>query len=134
MQTALNSLKWDIICAAVSGHDGSGTFLESAGCGRLDKNSSPGGTRVAIRSLPRFIGATGVNRLLLKVDVEGEENKIFPELLSALPQQSALHLETHHGLGFWFDLSAKLQSCGFETHIVRNRDPFVDAVAIRNRT
>jgi hypothetical protein len=39
--------------------------------------------------------------LLLKLDVEGEEARVIPELFDVVPQESAIFFEIHYGEAGW---------------------------------
>jgi hypothetical protein len=80
---------------------------------------------------PKFVRDMGVSNLLLKMDIEGEEKNLVPELLSFLPRTCALFIETHHGFEGWQTMSMLLKGVGFTTGITRDRSPYVDGWAIR---
>ena len=50
---------------------------------------------VQVVDLPAMLSQRRPERLLLKLDVEGEETHIIPALLDVLPREAAVFFETH---------------------------------------
>jgi hypothetical protein len=65
------------------------------------------------------------------MDIEGEEQRLLPHLLPALPKQCFLFIETHEGEAAREELLLTLQRSGFEIHVTRIREPYADLYAIR---
>jgi len=89
-------------------------------------------TMVDVVDLPEFVRNLGASSLLLKLDVEGEEERLVPALLSVLPQRCALFFETHRGRESWEAICGQLQDVGFSVELLRERDAFRDGVAVRS--
>ncbi len=88
-------------------------------------------TMVEVVDLPEFVRNLGATSLLLKLDVEGEEERLMPELLPVLPPQCAIFFETHRGQESWEAIDDQLRGAGFTVDLLRERGPFRDGVAVR---
>jgi FkbM family methyltransferase len=123
----------EIRCAAVSTTDGEAAF-EGAGCGGRLVDSGTA-RRVAVEDLRRVIAARAPERLLLKLDVEGEEAHLIPALLPQLPRRCALFFEWHQGADAYARLEADLRAAGFTAGTVREHSTdgvrYIDAFAQR---
>jgi hypothetical protein len=110
------------------------SFLGAGFSGRLttadvDADMS---TRVRVVNLCKIIYELAPARLLLKLDVEGEEKHLIPELVHVLPPTSALFFESHDGDEEFEALAVLLQEAGFAVSRKRTRaDSFIDAFATR---
>lgn len=135
-QLAINSVSITIENAAVSIRDGEGWFKwECSNSGSLqnaDRRNSKGNVRVRTVKPHSLIGDSGKNALLLKLDIEGEELNILPELIPVLPTQCAIFFEVHGGEAAWNEFDSRLKNAGFQVRQTRERYPFADGVAIRN--
>ena len=70
--------------------------------------------------------------LLLKLDVEGEEAKIMPDLVPLLPPTCAVFFESHNGEDGFRDMERHLTAAGFAVQRNRTHDElYVDAFALR---
>jgi FkbM family methyltransferase len=120
--------------AAVSTADGDGAFV-GGGCGGHLADASPGTVRVPIRSLLAELEDLKPERLLLKLDIEGEEARLLPALLPVLPPTCALFFEWHQGRASFDEMSAQLGHAGFQTSVVREHQfddvVYIDAFAQR---
>lgn len=69
--------------------------------------------------------------LLLKMDVEGSEEMILPDILPHLPQRCVIWVETHFDEDRARELLAPYGAAGFEISMIRSRpDPESDVVFI----
>jgi len=68
---------------------------------------------------------------VLKLDVEGEETALLPDIIDRLPQTAAVFLETHRGDASWDEAARLLVAHGFATTLTRRRHRFTDGRAIR---
>lgn len=110
----------DVRRMAVSTVDGQAPF-EGEGCGgRL--SGSGAAPRVEVQDLRRVLGERNPQRLLLKMDVEGEEVRLLPVLLPTLPRCCAMFVEWHHGLDSYEAFAGVLSSCGFATAVLREHE------------
>jgi FkbM family methyltransferase len=136
-QIRANSLQADLQCVAVSTEDGEALFEADRGCaGALVEE--PVETRATITvttlDLGSYIRKLKSMRLLLKLDVEGAEEKLLPVIADVLPQNCVVFLETHRGEDSWRRLSNLLTQHGFTVSQTRRRDIYTDGVAIRTST
>lgn len=120
--------------AAVSTGDGEAWF-SGGGCGgRLGEESS-GAVRVPVRSLLGVIEELQPQRLLLKLDIEGEEANLLPAVVPGLPRQCAMYFEWHHGVDSFAERCASLADHGFQTSLIRQHEiegvRYIDAFAQR---
>jgi FkbM family methyltransferase len=120
---------------AVSIADGEAAFAGD-GCGGHLVTDSVGTVRVPVRNLLAVLDELKPRRLLLKLDIEGEEASLLPALLPVLPRQSAVFFEWHHGADSFAPMSALLGSSGFATSLVRRHEldgtVYIDAFAQRS--
>jgi FkbM family methyltransferase len=90
---------------------------------------------VTVSDLRDFV--EGAQRLLLKVDIEGEEKVVLPATLDILPETCAIFFEWHHGEDDYLRMEETLKTAGFSTMRLRTWVPgdngvvFVDAFAQR---
>jgi FkbM family methyltransferase len=134
-----NGLTIDARREAVSTRDGRELF-RGAGCGgRLIHGSAHApAERVTVTDLRRIITQLAPQRLLIKLDVEGEEDTLLPAIIPILPRECALFFEWHHGESGFQDAQQLLKDVGFVVERTRTRVPchdgmeFVDAFAHRS--
>jgi len=69
--------------------------------------------------------------LLLKVDIEGEERKVLPDIVPILPDRTALFFETHSGEPGWREIETLLRAHAFDVQQINARGEFFDGFAIR---
>lgn len=117
--------------AAVSIQDGSSRFAaaeSNAGC--LAQPDATG-VDVSVLNLSPFVRADAEAALLLKIDIEGEEQRLVPHVLPVLPRRCAVFLETHHGQEPRQALVEQLVAHGFQVRQLRVREPYADLIALR---
>jgi FkbM family methyltransferase len=132
-QIGANRLEAETRLVAVSTADGKALF-EARGCGgALVEQPTHGGGTITVNTLDlsSYIRVLGASRLLLKLDVEGAEEKLLPAIVDGLPLDCVIFLETHRAEESWQRLSALLGEHGFAVMITRRRDVYIDGVAIR---
>ena len=88
--------------------------------------------RVRLIDLPALLRQRQPKRLLLKLDVEGEEKHIIPALFDALPRGAAIFFETHHGEAEWDIVKQLFAYNGFAVERRRSVDRFIDGFALRH--
>ena len=126
-------LSIEVRAEAVSTSDGTAPF-SGGGCGgRLGGTE---GSQVTVVDLRRVIATLNPQRLLLKLDVEGEELTLLPALLPMLPRCCAMFFEWHHDRGSFDRAVASLRGNGFETGVIRDNradqfTTYIDAFAQR---
>jgi FkbM family methyltransferase len=128
----------EVVPAAVSTAAGRSLFRftpnESEG-GRLSESGlrRPGAaeTEVTVVDLPAFVRRLAPASLLLKLDIEGEEERLMSPLLAALPRTCAIFFETHRGVEGWDAVRGALEAGAFSTRLLRQRDVFFDGLAVR---
>lgn len=133
---AANDLAVDLRNEAVSTNDGEAQF-SGAGCGgRLVADGDTNSVRVRTCDLRRVLTDLAPERLLLKMDIEGEEQSLLPWLLAVMPRQCALFVEWHHGESGFQDAVRMLEAAGFSVERKRTMVDdagvaFIDAFAQR---
>jgi FkbM family methyltransferase len=87
---------------------------------------------VATLDLADLINAVPAGKsLLLKVDIEGSELDFFPQCIGLLPAKCAVFLETHDGWNSLKGIKEAFENAGFRFTVLRDRDLYIDSVAIR---
>ncbi len=117
-----NGLGADVRAAAVSTTDGEAAF-SGTGCGGHLGTEGPGSIRVPVTNLCRVIRELHAERLLLKLDIEGEEALLLPALMPVLPRQCALFFEWHQGREEYQRAVSLLEAHGFVTSLTRENIP-----------
>jgi FkbM family methyltransferase len=127
---SLNGLDWDCRLGAVGAYAGN-TYLDvfNSHSARL---SSDHGVPTKVFQLAAFISELGATRLVLKIDVEGEERVMWPELIPRLPARSVVFFETHHGSDGWSEAEAHFRKNGFQMRKLIERGLFCDGCARRD--
>ena len=129
-----NGAAVEIRAEAVSTTDGTATF-SGGGCGGRLGEATPESVVVRVSDLRRVIAESRSARLLLKLDIEGEEATLLPALLAVLPRQCAIFFEWHQGIDEYSRLTSLLSSQGFTTSLTREHRAdgllFIDAFAQR---
>ncbi len=130
-----NHFAMDARAEAVSTYDGVAAFSGS-GCGGQLGESRGGSSLVTVADLRRLISELRCDRLLLKLDIEGEEATLLPLLLPVLPATCAVFCEWHQGLDDYRGAAALLEANGFTTTLTNQRRDadgtvFIDAFAQR---
>jgi FkbM family methyltransferase len=130
-----NRLKIEIRQEAVSDRDTSATFYERVSFGgSMDKQAFDGITNsyeVKVTNLIDVVRQNAPRSLLLKMDIEGEEENLLPKLIPELPHQCAVFFETHTADKGWDAISTAFDRAGFAVHLIRARDQFRDGLATR---
>jgi FkbM family methyltransferase len=128
-----NGISVDARCEAVSNRAEKMSF-SGAGCGgRLVTHGvDPSAIQVQGANLCDLICDLSPCQLLLKLDVEGEERDLLPEILPLLPQTCGVFFESHHGDDEFKKLQSLFRTSGFVVSRGLTRDNrFIDAFAIR---
>lgn len=129
----VNDLAIEIIESAVSTNSGVGLFGAGASCGgHLIASNGVDGYRVALIDLKKHLPEEPA-RLLLKMDIEGSEEEVLPDVTPLLPLTTAIFFETHGGSESWERLSKLLEQSGFGTEVMRRHEQFTDGFALRLR-
>jgi FkbM family methyltransferase len=132
---ARNGIAIAVRAEAVSTRDGSAEF-SGDGCGGGLGAASADSIAVPVADLGRVIRELDCERLLLKLDVEGEEAAILPAVMTQLPRHCAIFFEWHHGREAYSRIAALLSANGFNVVVSRencleNGIIFIDAFAER---
>lgn len=129
-----NGLVVEVIEAAVSTEDGEARFEAGLGVASafVDRERI-GGSVIKVRTLQlsRFIAEVDPRRLLLKLDVEGAEDDLFPDIIHVLPRDCSVFFETHGGERSWNQARQLLEKAGFSVTVIRRRSIYVEAHALR---
>ena len=133
-QIAKNSLGIELIESPVStqvsdryfwqGNSHNGHLLQG-------ENQAAIGYKVRTVDLPAMLRGFKPARLLLKLDVEGEEESLFPALAPIFPPECAIYFETHAGREGWDKARCTLEGCGFLVQQTNMRGLYADGIAIR---
>lgn len=113
----VNHLGVEVKAAAVSTRDGTATF-SGGGCGGK-LGAAADAVVVPVEDLCRVIAARKPERLLLKLDIEGEEATLLPALVPGLPKTCAIFFEWHEGRAEYQRAAALLDAHGFTTSLTR---------------
>ena len=132
-----NRLDVDARSEAVSTTDGEASFVGEGCGGRLAGAGEAGRTgKVATCDLRRVLAQLASGRLLLKLDIEGEERSLIPAILQMLPPRCAVFFEWHHGDESFQQIAGLMRDAGFavERHrtMVDDGVTFIDAFAQRD--
>lgn len=124
-----NGLQIDARREAVSTRNGTASF-SGGGCGgRLASDAEKGRdglvTTVDLRDV---IARMSPHRLLLKIDVEGEELAVLPAVVPMLPPTCALFFEWHHDERGFQAAHSLLTDAGFVVWRRQTRGPFEDGI------
>ena len=153
-QVQLNAMNIEVVQAAVSVREGEATFQdrnsdaghlldEATSCAPEPQVWNPdnpserargkprGRYTVRVVDLPAMLAQRRPERLLLKLDVEGEESRIIPELFEALPRETAVFFETHRGEAEWDWAKQQFVDHGFVVERRRSALGFIDGFALR---
>lgn len=118
---ALNPAGIEAIPAAVGTTDGTVRFSGEGFGGHISTGGEDNSIAVRLVSLAKLLRELQPQHLVLKLDVEGAEREILPDILPLLPAQTVIFLETHHEEA---ECQRYLQPClaaGFTHQLVRNR-------------
>jgi FkbM family methyltransferase len=128
-----NGLDVDARCEAVSNRAGEMSFSGSGFGGSLGNNTTDEDSiQVHVTNLCEVIRGLSPRRLLLKLDIEGEEKHLLPELVPLLPRACGVFFESHYGNEGFEELNSLLRNAGFAVARRRTREEtFVDAFAVR---
>jgi FkbM family methyltransferase len=110
--------------AAVSHAAGFARFSSHSSCdGRLVRSDDREKSyEVQVLDLPALVKQAAPLRLMLKVDIEGEEQHLFPKLVPVLPETCALFFETHFGNERWEQTRILLEAARFQVEQFNMRD------------
>jgi FkbM family methyltransferase len=132
---ARNGVEVSARAQAVSNNSGRMQFSGDGFHGRLSHDKQTGDlAQVEVANLREVIIGLSPSSLLLKLDVEGEEDKILPGIVEVLPHTCAFFFEWHHGLATFKTVERMLREAGFtvtQCRIHGETDKFVDAFALR---
>jgi len=118
---ALNTADVEFVTAAVGTSDGTINFSGAGFGGHVTGEGEANSISVQLVSLANLLRQIQPVRLLLKLDVEGSEREILPDILPLLPPDTVIFLETHHAED---ECQRYLQPCiaaGFTHELIRNR-------------
>ena len=108
--------------AAVGNSDGEVSFEGNGVGGRVQRDGlAAGAVRVRQIRLGGMPSLAAAKNLLLKLDVEGEEEQILPGLLRSLPSRCTVFLETHVREKEAQDLVRPYRMAGFDVYMRRIR-------------
>lgn len=129
-----NKLNVELHREAVSDRTGTGRFYQRASFGGslgAGGEAAAGEFDVSITDLTDFVRKLTTKALLLKMDIEGEEENLIPKLIPCLPERTAIFFETHTAEHGWDIVKNALVDAKFEVSLIRSRDPFRDGFALR---
>jgi FkbM family methyltransferase len=128
-----NGVNVDARCEAVSNQAGERFFSGAGFGGSLTSSTAEEvSRRVHVANLSDVITGLSPRRLLLKLDVEGEEINILPDVVPLLPETCGVFFESHHGNEGFEKIDGVLRRAGFVVTRGNTRDEtFIDAFALR---
>lgn len=129
-----NHLEVEIRPSAVSDYNGSASFDAGCSCsGSILEHAGGlnGLTLVKVVDLCQIIRENKSSKLILKMDIEGGEEKLIPLVVPMLPFETVFFFETHFGESSWLRHSEFLEQHGFKVMRTSNRERYSDGVAIR---
>jgi len=118
--------------AAVSTADGEARFsAHKSNAGGL--RTKPGANAFSVKTidLGGFITRAAPQRLLMKMDIEGHEERVIPAVAPLLPPDCALFFETHRGEAGFLVVAEALRNVGFQVDVHRSRGVYSDGWAVR---
>jgi len=124
-----NAVAVDVRPSAVSSRDGSAMFA-GGGCGGHLSADESGAVTVPLTNLCRVISEIRSDALLLKLDIEGEEQHLLPALIDVLPGRCAIFFEWHQGDEAYRSIVTWLATHGFTTATTRENRVDADTVYI----
>jgi FkbM family methyltransferase len=133
-QISKNDLPAQLVEAAVSTHVGEVSFNAGNSCSGRMVEASPGADRVFTVhtvDLRDFLVSAQSQRLLLKMDIEGAEMELIPQIITHLPSETAFFFETHGGDNDWNAIQTLLSDHGFAVTRTSSRGPYSDGFALR---
>jgi FkbM family methyltransferase len=100
--------------------------------GYLTASGEAGDVAVRVARFRDLVAGLGARRLLVKLDVEGEEERIVPDAVAALPRECAVFFETHRGEAGYRVVAESLAGAGFRVEHSRTHGKlYYDAFAVR---
>jgi FkbM family methyltransferase len=132
---AQNHAPIEAINAALGTIAGTSQFDGEGFGGHLSDSAHAGDITVAVHSLADTLRRLAPVRLVLKLDIEGAEREILPQVAPLLPRQTAIFLETHHEETEVAAYLAPLKALGFSEEIVRHNpggDRLVERLLLRD--
>ncbi len=120
-QLEILSRRVELNAAAVHVRDGVVPFSGSGMGGRLGEGDPQASHLVPCVDFPRWLSAQAPASLVCKLDVEGAELELLPQVVRHLPRKTALFLETHHSDPTCEALLAPYRGAGFSVREVRRR-------------
>jgi FkbM family methyltransferase len=121
-----------LVEAAVSTKNGQGWLCDAESNTGYLCDRSQRGQSVRLINLGTEATCWSGKRLLLKMDIEGAERYVLPNVIDHLPRQSTIFFEVHGGRNVWEELANALSVAGFHAVITRTRRSFVDGFASRS--
>lgn len=125
----------EVVEAAVSTAAGRSAFHftanQSEGGRLVEARDQTDTTDVAVIDLPAFVRRLTRGGLVVKLDIEGEEERVIPALMPALPPTCAIFFETHRGVAGWEAVHDTLTANAFSVRLLRERGVFYDGFAVR---
>jgi FkbM family methyltransferase len=150
-QVQLNALNIEVVHAAVSVRECEALFQDRISySGHLVDEPTTSGPKyqgrlsdvlgkpracyaVRVVDLASILSQRRPQRLLLKLDIEGEEIRVIPTLFDVLPRQTAVFFETHNGEVDWDWASRQFREHGFVVERQRSiGDYFINGFALRH--
>lgn len=135
-QIAQNNLSLTTIEeAAVSSYSGTALFeaSELSFGGHLSNDiNSDTKAEIKVIDLKEYLEKINVQKLLIKIDIEGEEEIVIPHIVKSLPQQTAVYFEYHYGLEKFQKIKSIFEENGFVVKINRVVDnTYIDVLSMR---
>ena len=131
-QISKNGLTVKLIESAVSINSSERYFhVSNSHHGRLVESHDEGAFQVSTTDLPEMLERLKPTNLLIKIDIEGEEEILLPAIVPLLPKDCAVFFETHSGIAGWEKIKCLLSENGFGVRQINARGLFYDGFASR---
>jgi FkbM family methyltransferase len=137
---ALNNATVETLPVAVGVAEGIVRFTGGGFGGHIVTEGEAGSSiEVRLISLAALLRQLKPERLVLKLDIEGAERDVLPDILPLLPPQTVIFLETHDEEEACQVYLRPCLEAGFNHELIRNRQPgdehalFLERMLIRDR-
>lgn len=126
-ELALSTESRELEFAAINSHGGRLKGHETDG---ITGDTAPT-YRVRSIDLAAELGRLRPKSVLIKMDIEGEEQNVLPAIVPLLPEDTAIFFETHAGESGWANICRLLESRGFRVEKLNARGLYYDGFACR---
>lgn len=116
----LNSINATVLEGVVAAGEGTVHFSGNGFGGAITPDSS-GVSTVQVIDIKKLLYANESKPLILKMDIEGAEAEVLPQIVPLLPPKCVVFLETHHSREVTDEYMKPLAEAGFALELIRTR-------------